>query len=785
MQGTKCLMHVILMISLMFTVVYTYGSSCPDKCRCNSPRVNEVICHSKYVPAHIPAETVALTLSGLEHLNGTQSNQSLIHLKNLTISNDTFDGHAIVYSSFRGFDAVQRLVLSKISCRIDKSAFRLLRNIRSITFDRILLMNITEISQTLVSVNNETFREVHIHCDGPTMARAEVLDISMYKSYEHLNLTTFSIISCSVAVMRSGFSKYLSNLQYVNITYNYISGDKLAVVEIMFLRHIVSLDMSYQHISYIPGNTPVEANTWSKQIESKTENGVVCIPMPPKLTTLYCRHTFGNINWISTCIDKSNSLKYLDISDDYLFKPTSPMVGFHSLEFLGLQNLKLMSFPLNMFHDIPMLRSISLGNNPINEVIESDTDGTIFRNNTRLISLDMAHCSIRKLSITFMCSIRGIEQLHLQGNKLVNINLTCLNQLQFINISSNRLNVLSENFIQPLIRMATKSNITLDITNNPLSTLSTCCDVSSLIDLHKNENVTFFGSDQYTCILDSKIKHFHELAEDGESWSRYCNPSTFSNSFIIVVVLVLIALVTTTLSVLVYRRRWCIRAYVLAGKRYVKRNIKQQPSEKFIFDAFVAYHESDSSWVRKVLLYHMETIHKFHLCIHERNFIPGEPIEENISNAIEISRRVILVISDAFFTSNWCMIEMRLARQMALDRGHDILIPIILQHVDASKGNKTLFNILNQNTYLEWPHDDREGQAFFIQRLSGAMNSYMDELVTWNSRCSWLPGMFGTLSLRFYGNIRIINLLCGGLNWCADNCILDDEAQHNRTWSLK
>ena len=160
----------------------------------------------------------------------------------------------------------------------------------------------------------------------------------------------------------------------------------------------------------------------------------------------------------------------------------------------------------------------------------------------------------------------------------------------------------------------------------------------------------------------------------------------------------------------------------MAAKRYLKLNQKYDLSE-YQFDAFVAHHERDSRWVRTVLLKHFEIENGLKVCIHERDFTIGVPIEENISRAIESSRRVILVVSPYFVTSNWCLLEMRLARQMSLERGRDILIPVILQHIDSQKGGKTLFNILNERTYIEWPHDNAEGQQLFIHRLVDSVKS--------------------------------------------------------------
>ena len=181
---------------------------------------------------------------------------------------------------------------------------------------------------------------------------------------------------------------------------------------------------------------------------------------------------------------------------------------------------------------------------------------------------------------------------------------------------------------------------------------------------------------------------------------------------------ILFVLIIFTVSI--YRNRWCFRSYILAGKRYLR--LQQQREEDtngtvFRFDAFVAFHQAECVWIIDSLKRQLEEIHGLQLCLHESDFLPGRAIEENISNAIEVSRRVILVISPAFISSNWCLLEMRLARLSAIERGYDIIIPVILKKVYFNQTNMTLANILKENTYIKWPERNENMQRLFWERL--------------------------------------------------------------------
>ena len=76
------------------------------------------------------------------------------------------------------------------------------------------------------------------------------------------------------------------------------------------------------------------------------------------------------------------------------------------------------------------------------------------------------------------------------------------------------------------------------------------------------------------------------------------------------------------------------------------------------YDAFISYHHEDSLWVRHELLPRLENGHsQFRVCVHERDFIVGETVADNIVSAINASRRMILLLSNAFLHSHWCHME--------------------------------------------------------------------------------------------------------------------------------
>jgi toll-like receptor 2 len=113
------------------------------------------------------------------------------------------------------------------------------------------------------------------------------------------------------------------------------------------------------------------------------------------------------------------------------------------------------------------------------------------------------------------------------------------------------------------------------------------------------------------------------------------------------------------------------------------------------------------------------------LCIHERDFPPGPEIIANIWNKLECSRKVILVVSKNFTDSQYCNYEMNLARLRSVEKGCNVLVPVILEWPDVEQVSECLHWSLRKVTYIRWsdtPWSDREGeQDDFWHKLREAL----------------------------------------------------------------
>ncbi|XP_028287047.1 uncharacterized protein LOC114452120 [Parambassis ranga] len=94
------------------------------------------------------------------------------------------------------------------------------------------------------------------------------------------------------------------------------------------------------------------------------------------------------------------------------------------------------------------------------------------------------------------------------------------------------------------------------------------------------------------------------------------------------------------------------------------------------FHVFISYSSIDHRWTYS-LINQLES-HGLKVCYHERDFTPGRTVLENMSECIQESQKVMLVLSPEFLKSRWCLLE----ANMSLFRDclqRKPIIPVLLE----------------------------------------------------------------------------------------------------------
>ncbi|CAC5419593.1 unnamed protein product [Mytilus coruscus] len=137
------------------------------------------------------------------------------------------------------------------------------------------------------------------------------------------------------------------------------------------------------------------------------------------------------------------------------------------------------------------------------------------------------------------------------------------------------------------------------------------------------------------------------------------------------------------------------------------------------FDAFVSENaEEDQHFVHETFLTNIEEGAELGVCLHKRDFLVGNEIAANITDAIHRSRKTVCIISHHFLNSYWCMFEFNMARMESIYSrdGENIVYLIFLEQIPTKTLPLILLELVQSQSYIEFPNDEY-GDTIFWENL--------------------------------------------------------------------
>ncbi|CAH1795938.1 unnamed protein product [Owenia fusiformis] len=167
---------------------------------------------------------------------------------------------------------------------------------------------------------------------------------------------------------------------------------------------------------------------------------------------------------------------------------------------------------------------------------------------------------------------------------------------------------------------------------------------------------------------------------------------------------------------------WQKRAIIIMKIRHYFKGYEDDDGKEY--DAFISYRSTqrDQNFVVNKMFYTLENIMGFKTCVHFRDFIPGTAIADNIVNAVQTSRRTILILSPDYIKGEWTRLEYQLAQQEMLKLRNRI-IPVMLEDILDEKIDENLRYIIESVTYIKYPlgEEDSKAETDFWERIRLAM----------------------------------------------------------------
>ncbi|KAM7417699.1 hypothetical protein PAMA_017377 [Pampus argenteus] len=339
----------------------------------------------------------------------------------------------------------------------------------------------------------------------------------------------------------------------------------------------------------------------------------------------------------------------------------------------------------------------------------------------------------------FNCLPPGTETLDLQNNQVSVVPSTIfkLNNLLSLNLNANRLRELPVCDSFPILnKLLLKSNSlhaptasklkgclklkVLDVSYNPF----TCtCAIRSFrsIGIMSEKKTSPTGVElvgwpsDYYCNYPEDVRY--STLKDIWIPEVSCNAGFLAAAILCPSVIVIVAVVALCRRLDVPWYMGMIWQWTRAKHRARRRQVRPEDLVGVEFHAFVSYSQHDIDWVHNSLLPNLQgPAGGLRICHHEKNFVPGKTIIENIITCVEKSRRSVFVLSAHFIKSDWCHYELYFASHQRLARGSDSIVLVLLeplpQYMIPSKYYQ-LKIMMDRHTYLEWPQDRAKHRLFW------------------------------------------------------------------------
>ncbi|XP_035532613.1 toll-like receptor 8 [Morone saxatilis] len=396
------------------------------------------------------------------------------------------------------------------------------------------------------------------------------------------------------------------------------------------------------------------------------------------------------------------NLTILDISNNRIAKIPDNVYEYlpHNLTTLHLSHNSLTDFAWDNLRFFHQLKNLDLSFNSLTNV-------TVINSNVThtLTLLDLSHNHIFHLDNGFLNGAKSLKTLCLNHNKLTTINQSTFqprpaNQIQTLFLQRNPFQCTCDSL--DLILWIENSDVKI-----PRLTTEVTCDT---LANQKHNALIYFDINQ--CVNDSQAFMIYIL----------------TNSLIILFMFV------TTVAHLFY---WDA-SYVL---HYVKAKMKGYSSlnsPDSVYDVFVTYDTRDlhvSEWVMRNLRVKLEEEGEktLPLCLEERDWPPGVPLVDNLTQSIQYSRKTLFVLTEGYVKTGVFKLAMYLAHQRLLDENVDVIVLLMLEPVLQQSHFLRLRRRLCGKSVVEWPRT-AAAEPWFWQNLRNIVR--VDNQVMYNKTYS-------------------------------------------------
>ncbi|XP_031152208.1 toll-like receptor 7 [Sander lucioperca] len=537
--------------------------------------------------------------------------------------------------------------------------------------------NCSQFGKTLdVSRNNIFF----LHSRFLNLGELRCLNLSGNAMSQSLNGSEFS---------------YLTNLQYLDFSSNRL--DLLYSTAFQELKSLVILDISYNN-HYFESEGLTHMLNFTRHLKN--------------LKILLMNH-----NQISTSTNtelESESLERLEFTGNRLdmlwrdgdIRYVNYFKKLHNLTVLDISHNNLNFIPQEVFSGLPdKLSELYIKNNKLKD---NSFDWEKLQLLSSLQVLDLSGNSLTTVPPMLSICTKSLKKLLLHKNQILKLTPDFLKDaynLQYLDLSFNHIQYID------------KSSFPDDVVNK-----------MKMLLLHKNRFVCTCNATWFVTWLNRTTVPIPRLATDVTCASPgaqrghpvlsvdllACQHSYLS--IILYTLMTSLVLSFLTLSISSHLFLWDVW-YIYHFCRAKLKGYGRLYSQSSTYDAFVIYDKEDlavTEWVMKEMVAHLEDHGdcRLTLCLEERDWIPGCPLIDNLSQSIHNSKRTVFILTSKYIKSGNFKTAFYMAHQRLMDEKDDVIVLIFLEKVPCDSKYLRLRKRLYKRSVMEWPTNP-QAQLYF------------------------------------------------------------------------
>ena len=421
-----------------------------------------------------------------------------------------------------------------------------------------------------------------------------------------------------------------------------------------------------------------------------------------------------------------NNLRELFLNRNIYWAWYGPFKGFDNLTKLDLSWNSCNYMNLTIFEEMPNLKVLNLSINYLDTSLNNDKNGIIFRHQAKLEVLAISENKLRNLPRNVFSGLKNLKYLHLARNllKTFDVDLSHLTHLVKVNLHDNQLETINESMRKDFDHhQALVWNFTVNLDKNNFK----CdCDNIDFLRWMSESPVRFENIKNYVCYFkDRTVGNLSNAGRIYRTLEKECYNYT---PVIVSCTAALVLVISLSAAAIVYRYRWNLR-YMYYMAKYKAKFPRPttggyeaiRTTEQEFKDVNVSYSDEDCGFIRQKIHEQLEVRRGLTLHIRDRD-APIADVSENILDAIERTKKTLIILSKDYLKHQWCIWEMQMAAIHAMKTDTNMLCVLLLEEVPTTDLPRKIIKTIKDHDHLEYPGEENLQDCFW-DRLYAALHS--------------------------------------------------------------